>query len=420
MIGVCRTTYLVSLLILYVAIGNQVIADGQKEPARVKAALASPVGILLNASPGGRVMPWCTVSLTRPDTILTAHHCVTSKHSGDTLKVFFPYEGLREVDIASIEPFCRESRKPGIPNEPNGCSTRTDDLAILRLSAPYSLLQPLKPGQASDTTVGSKGSITGFGYHDEDSFEYGIRHEGEIFLDHCKDDSSPLAVSSADQSRALCFRFDWSIPGEVGIGPFDSGGPMFYVHEETGEKVIIGVARGSRPIYGTNGDVRLAKYVNLTNPFYQQWLAQEVFSRSFIPSPFSFEKLSTDDVRNLRPGTQADFNFDIKGLANRLILTLNHEPGPSMFPNNLDLKLPASLQANCDRYDSVEVCSVENPAAGTYRVSVVWGKQCQSDGQCTDPIYDAAYQMTAIALYDNPLVSAVGDSGARNMQSHNE
>ena len=95
-------------------------------------------------------------------------------------------------------------------------------------------------------------------------------------------------------------------------------------------------------------------------------------------------------------------------------------PGADPVLNNLDLKLPASLQANCDRYDSVEVCSVENPAAGTYRVSVVWGKKCRSDGQCTDPIYDAAYQMTAIALYDDPLVSTAGDTGTRNKQSHNE
>ena len=405
---------------MYVAIGNLVFADGQKEPTRVHTALASSAGMLLNATPGGTVMPWCTVSLTRPNTVLTAYHCVTSTHAGDTLKVFFPYEGLREIDLASIEPFCPESQKSGIPNEPIGCSTRTDDLVILKLSAPYSLLQPLKPGQASGTTIGSKGSIAGFGFHDEDLFEYGIKHEGEILLDHCKDESIPVTASSTNQSRALCFRFDWSIPGEVGIGPFDSGGPMFYIHEETGEKMIIGVARGSRSIYDSVGDVRLAKYVNLTDPFYQKWLAEKVFSGNFTPSPFSIEILSTDEVRNLDPRTQVDFTFNIKRLASRLILTLNHEPGPSMFPNNLDLKLPDSLQATCDKYDSVEVCSVENPAAGTYRVSVVWGKQCRSDGKCRDPIYDAAYQMTAIALYDNSFVSTVGNTGARNKQSHNE
>ena len=410
----CRNSSLLLLSILLVCNCIRAWADQPDEPTRVHATLASSAGILLNASPGGKVMPWCTVSLTRPDTILTAHHCVTSTHTGDTLKVFFPYEGLRDVDLASIKPFCLDSRESGKPNKPIGCSTRTDDLAILRLSSPYLLLQPSKPGKTSDTTVGSKGSIEGFGYQNDNSFGYGIKHEGEVLLDHCNNDSKPFAASSADQGRALCFRFDWSIPGEVGIGPFDSGGPMFHLHEETGEKVITGVARGSRPIYSTTGDVRLAKYVNLTDPFYQKWLAQEVFSESFILSPLSFEKLSTDEVRNLVPGIQADFTFDIKERASRLILTLNHEPGQSMYPNNLDLKLPASLQANCDRYDSVEVCSVENPAAGTYRVSVVWGKQCRSDGKCTDPIYDAAYQMTAIALYDDPLVSAVGDTGARN------
>jgi len=390
------------LSILLICSCIRVWADQPNEPTPAHTALASSAGMLLNASPGGKVMPWCTVSLTRPDTTLTAYHCVTSIHTGDTLKVFFPYEGLREVDLASVQPFCLKPRKAGKPNQPIGCSTRTDDLVILKLSEPYSLLQPLKPGRDTDTIIGSKANIAGFGYRDEDSFEYGIKHQGEILLGHCRDGSNSPENVSKDHGRALCFRFDWSIPGEVGIGPFDSGGPMFHVNEKTGKKIIIGVARGSRPIYDTDGDVRLAKYVNLTDPFYQKWLAKEVFSGSFIPSPFSIEIIATDEVQNLSPGTQTDITFDIKSLASRLILTLNHEPGPSMFPSNLDLKLPDNLQATCDRYDSVEVCSVENPAAGTYRVSVGWAKQCTSDGKCTDPIYDTAYQMTAIALYDNP------------------
>jgi hypothetical protein len=419
MIGHRRPLILVLLSIAWLFFDNFVIADEQTKPTRTNAELASTAGMLLKVSTEGEVLPWCTVSLTRPDTVLVAYHCVTSTHADDTLEVFFPYEGLRKVDPKSIEPFCLESLKSGEPNEPIGCSTWIDDLVVLRLSAPYSLLQPIKLGQASSTGIGSKGGIVGFGLRFGGSFEYGVKHEGEILLDPCKDARNPIETFSADQGRTLCFRFDWSNPEEIGIGPFDSGGPLFYVHEETGEKAIIGVARGSRLIYSTTGDERIAKYVNLTNPFYQKWLAEEVFAGG-SPTTFAIEKLSTDEVQNLKPVTKADFTFNIKERASRLILTLNHEPGPSMFPNNLDLKLPASLQANCDRYDSVEVCSVENPAAGTYQVSVVWGKQCRSDGQCTDPIYDAAYQMTAIALYDNPFVSTVGNTGARNKQSHNE
>jgi len=415
-----KNTWLVLFSILLACSCIQAWADKPSESTRVHDALASSAGMLLNTSPQGRVMPWCTVSLTRSDTVLTAYHCVTSTHAGDTLKVFFPYEGFKEVDLESIEPFCRKSHKLGKPNEPAGCSTQIDDLVILKLSSPYSLLQPLKLGQASSTSIGSIGSIAGFGLHDENSFEYGITHEGTVLIDRCKDHSGPVVGSSAGQGRALCFRFNWSNSEGGRIGPFDSGGPMFSIQRDTGKRVLIGVARGNWPINGTTDDERIAKYVNLTDPFYQKWLAEEVFSEVSILPPLSIEKLSTDEVRNLRPGTNVDFTFNVDEWANRLILTLNHEPGPSMFPNNLNLQLPASLQANCDRYDSVEVCSVENPAAGTYQVSVVWGKQCQSDGQCTDPIYDAAYQMTAIALYDNPLVSTVGNTGARNKQSHNE
>ena len=415
----CRDTWFMLPYILFF-FSCQVFADESNGPVRVDPALVSSAGILLNASHGGKFMPWCTVSLTRSNTVLTANHCVTSIHAGDTLKVFFPYEGIRDVNLESSQTFCFESHKTEKQNDSEECSLWIDDLAILRLSTPYSLLRPLKLGSSSVTNIGSRASIAGFGSQDLNQYRYGTKHEGEIVISDCGHGSDPANSSSADNARALCFQFDRSDSDGASIGPFDSGGPMLSVHMESGEKTLIGVARSSDVITDSTGNIRMAKYVNLTDPFYRTWLAGEVFSDDFIPPDFLIDKLTTDKVQNLKPKDQADYSYHIGQSASRLILTLNHEPGPSMFPNNLDLKLPGSLQANCDRYDSVEVCSVENPAAGTYRVSVVWGKQCRSDGQCTDPIYDAAYQMTAIALYDNPFVSAVGNTGARNKQSHNE
>jgi hypothetical protein len=400
--------WLIFLLALLFYPGSQVYAEKPAKPARVDTELASPAGLLLNASPGGSAVPWCTVSLTRPDAVLTAFHCVTSTHSGDTLKVFFPDEGIREVDHESIEPFCLESDRAGKQQVPKGCSAWTDDLVILGLSTPYSLIQPFKPGNASAAGPGSTGAIAGFGYQDTNLSRYGIAHQGEIVLSDCVSHGDPADSASEDHGRALCFLFDGSKPAETGIGPFDSGGPMFSTDEKTGERTLIGIARGSEVVSGSNGDLRMAKYVNLTDPFYQHWLAEEAFSGNFVPAANSIEKLVGDEVQNLEPGKKADYTLEIRESSSRLILTLNHDPGPSMFPNNLNIQLPDSLEASCERHASVEVCSVENPPAGAYRMSVGWSEQCTLDGKCTDSVYEAAYQMTAIAVYDNPAEATGG------------
>ncbi|MDH3926072.1 MAG: hypothetical protein OET41_15860, partial [Xanthomonadales bacterium] len=176
----------------------------------------------------------------------------------------------------------------------------------------------------------------------------------------------------------------------------------FTVDQATGERSLIGVALGSEPVDGSGGAVHMARYVNLTDPYYRDWLAREAFSGNTAPSAYFIEKLVKDDVRKLQPGKEAGFALNIRESSERLLLTLNHDPGPSLSPKNLDIQLPGSLEATCERHASVEVCTVENPPAGSYRVSVGWGEICRADGECEDPIYDSAYQVTAIALYDKP------------------
>ena len=399
---------------LLLVTSNHAFAENLNETTRAQPALASSAGMLLIASPGGKFMPWCTVSMIQADKVITAFHCVTSTHVGDSLKVFFPYEGLRAVDLSSIKPFCKESPESGKPNEPFGCSMQTDDLVIFGITVPYSLLQPSIIGQASSISFGSKGTIEGFGLHNVNSFKYGIKHEGEIVMGSCEVNNDGDTATSAVQGRVLCFRFSPSDPSETGIGPFDSGGPMFSIHEETGEHTIIGVARGSQPIYGTNGEERMANYVNLTDSFYQNWLAEAAAPGNSVPTDFSIKMLAEDEVQILKPESSVDYTFDIGESCSRLILTLNHDPGPSMLLNNLDIQLPGNLESSCERHASVEVCTVENPPAGTYQVSVGWGKQCGLDGKCTDPNNDVAYQMTAIALYENPSVIIGGHSASGN------
>lgn len=397
-----RLTGLILLSAWGFCTGGAAFVEMRKEPAQKHAAPALPAGILLQVSPGGKAVIWCSVSLTRPDGVLTAFHCISSMHSGDALKVFFPYEGIREVDRGSIRPFCFESDQDGEQHGPETCSDWTDDLVVLELTAPYSLLQPFKLGVASAASNNSRAGITGFGYQDEELSRYGVAHRGETIISQCVAGGDPAAADSEENDRALCFRFDGTKPSEARIGPFDSGGPMFTVDAKTGEKNLVGVALGSEPIGGTDGAMRMARYVNLTDPYYRDWLASEAFSGNSVSAAFSIETLVEDDVRELQPGENDEYVLEVRKSSSRLILTLNHDPGPSLAPNNLDLKLPDSLEAICERHVSVEACSVEKPPAGRYRIRVGWGEICGPDGECGDPVHESAYQMTAIALYDSP------------------
>jgi hypothetical protein len=339
---------------------------------------------------------------------------VTSTHSGDVLKVYFPYEGIREVDPDGIEPFCLESDGAGKQRGPEGCSAWTDDLVILGLSAPYLLIAPFKPGNASVAGIGSTGAIAGFGYQDMSLSSYGIVHEGEVVLSDCVSQGDPADSATTDHGRALCFLFDGSKPAETGIGPFDSGGPMYLTHEETGERILIGIARGSEAVPGSNGNLRMAKYVNLTDPFYRSWLTENAFSEDPIPPFFPVEKIYTDEVRQLKPNSTADYAFNVRQSTSRLILTLNHDPGSSGFPNNLDLQLPDGIEASCERHASVEVCYVESPLAGAYRMSVGWNERCGLVRKCAESNNEVAYQMTAIAVYDDISTPSGGTRAVGN------
>ena len=177
---------------------------------------------------------------------------------------------------------------------------------------------------------------------------------------------------------------------------------MFTVDQTTREKSLVGVALGSEPVDGSGGAVQMARYVDLTDPYYRDWLASEAFSGEVMPASYSIETLVKDDVRELQPGQKAEFNLNIGESSERLLLTLNHDPGPSLSPKNLDIQLPDSLEAVCERHVNVEACSVANPPAGSYRFSVGWGESCSSDGECRDSVHNSAYQVTAVALYDKP------------------
>lgn len=375
------------------------------------------VGMLLRREPSGELSLACTAALTQPDTLLSAGHCLAALHARETLWSYFPYEGFSEVDLAKSELFCTRAARTGNANVPDGCSPRIDDLAMLKLKTPYLIIRPEQLQESPIDAEGAEATIAGFGSDNEPPFEYGIMRGTGVTLEECR--VIPEGYGEAGDTRKiaareLCFTFDGSNPSKPGITPFDSGGPMYWTPTPGVHGPMIGVARGSAYADYRNSDLQEAKYVDLTNPFYAQWLEEKVFSDAPTKAAYAVEDLKVVGLEFLSPIVNRPdiYEIELTGQPVRIIVTLNHEPGSQKYRNNLDLVMSEGLTASCDRHQSVEVCRMESPQAGTHTVKVAWSKSCARGDYCANPIYEVAYQMRIVALYDvhgsSPVKPPVG------------
>lgn len=365
--------------------------------AGMKAAapsLASSVGMLLIQKPNKSPMPLCTISLTKANAGLTARHCVDQVHVGDSLKVFFPYEGIRDVDMASINRF--ELSQQLAANLPS--SVPEDDLAMVEFNNPYTIISPEPLDAGSTAASGGKGIVVGYGFDNEDEYDHGIKREASVFLSPCDPQGTGGAATQAIERRKLCFSYDQANPDSIAMMAFDSGGPMFQKDSEGKPGNVIGVARGSRLVDTADSDSGRSVYVNLTDPYYQTWLAESNPSSSVPRSEISFEDLKSEEAGYISPLSQVDYPLDIPELARELIFTLNHQPGPERFLNNLDLQMPQGQELECTRLPTVEICTIKCSFPESFTFTVGWGELKRSDGRPFNAQYDVGYQMTAIAL----------------------
>ncbi len=356
------------------------------------------VGILLKGDTDTTYWPHCTVTLVSPTRVLAARHCVKNLH-GDDLKVFFPFEGIGEISEDGISEFCEESNTQ--------CSMRIDDLVLLKLSTPFMTLPTAQLGKLADLIISGEKTIVGYGLDDGSSSDNGIKREGRIVLNQCNKCTPADAQNNmpSDDNRSLCFNFGTRETSHAGLNTVgnqlgDSGGPMLDTGIES--HPVIGVARESDWTCG-DLDQKEGQYVNLTHSHYRKWLSAafcgpscEVTSTEYVEKLLEIElaRLDHDDFQN-------DHQIVIQPGAKKLIVTMNHAVG-GWNPDPSDLDIILDLETECTRYVGVEVCTVDRPAPGLHKVSV---KRIHKS---------AAYQMTAIALYENESAIMGGNPGTGN------
>lgn len=366
-------------------------------------SLAASVGMLLLQKWGEEPLPLCTISLVKPGIGLTALHCWEQVHGGDSLKVFFPYEGIRDVNLDTVKPFELSQQQ----SHANLAVFQPEvDLVYMEFNKPYTFISPESVATGITVVPDSEGTVMGYGFNVEDQFDYGISREATVPLRSCVAGDSEDSSEQEITGQYLCFSYDPNDPDRIAMMAYDSGGPMFQSVVVTGTQVelaraIIGVAKGGKGVDVDGSGLAQAVYLNLGDPFYQPWLTSHVSSSATTTnSEYQLiEVLAEDPVMTMSPFTdQVDYTFNISTLARELIFTMNHQPGPEMFPDNLDLQLPSTSKPDCIQLPTVEVCRIRCPQSGVFELSVGWGTLEEPDGTPFTAQHDVEYQMTAVSL----------------------
>lgn len=327
----------------------------------------SPVGMILLGT-DGRFYPHCTGILTAPDVLLSARHCVARLHAGDQLKLFMPFGGIRDLVIENVDLYCEEGD--------TDCSTHVDDVAYVKLAMPFDIVPAATRGETPSTAPDSTAKIYGFGLSDKSLSDNGILRSGDVILDDCNActldelaDSDPSAGG-----RLICFDFAWA--AAVGVDNLhgnldgDSGGPMMVAATLPNNTVGISSRVDWRC---SKEDDQEGRYVNITHDNYSDWLEDAFCEPPCTPLTGElWDTVTLEPLGSVDPATGTrSYTLMVRPFTKRMVLTLNHEiNGYNPFPDDLELVLPEGLDADCERHDGAEACTVDQPPQGDYQLIV--------------------------------------------------
>jgi hypothetical protein len=334
----------------------------------------APVGVLLTRN-GKNWWPACSLVLTRPGTVLTARHCITSAVAPRDAIVFFPYEGVRQLSADGVHLPCDDAG--------SNCAA---DIVLLELERPYRLLPPARRNAAAIPLLGTSATALGFGASNPLLSDRGLMHRGRLVVEEC------LCKKREDASgRQVCFRVDYG-PDAPSLWQFanfggDSGGALFGGDGTSFE--LIGLSNGFDSgcakglLEGRYVDVRAAAGLEVLDDFF----CDEGCS---MPNPVAHDVLLAVELAYVPESGEDRYPVRIGAGTTELLINLNHETAgfqPEAV-TDLSIILPASLEGECSRYYGVESCRVSNPPPGAYSIDIR-----RESG-------NPAYQLTVIAILE--------------------
>lgn len=301
----------------------------------------------------------CTVTLIGCQTALTAAHCVcTDPTTGEELApaecasagflgtadkaVFFHDAGVFAVSSVVVHP----QRNPG-----NETSAPLHDLAVIRLASPVTGIAPAVINQNAAIASGATGTIVGFGLTSGSASDLGIKRSGAITTSPC------------DIPGHVCWEFSGS-QSNTCVG--DSGGPLFV---STAQGLVLA---------GVTSFGRRASCL-ATDFSYDA----DVFSdRDWILSAAGAD-LATGPVQCSALPNAGAVNTSVLGRVDFVVSQVTSTPvtvpagttqlrvgTSSGHPLQTLLTEPAGTTTLCSSGIPVGYCEVDNPARGSYKVTV--------------------------------------------------
>lgn len=350
-------------------------------------------GALLYPSSGGSINEnnagsWCTGTLIGCETFLTAAHCVADDGNPSRYWVFLQHAGIRAVSSITPHPSYTSA---GFPRY---------DVAVLKLGAPVTGIDPSDLNTQTTPPVGTEGIIAGYGQTSGSAGDYGIKRFGRVVTTSCTGQGSQDLV---------CWQFANPVgaPGEdSNTCNGDSGGPL-YVNLGGGQ-VVAGITSG-----GSNSSCLATDSSFDADVFTYRSFIQGVLGSDSTSTCGGLAPVGDGDVTvvgfdgDLSGGNSTDdHTFSVSSSASELRVTLKGEDNSN--PLNADMYVKQGTGASTSSFDcksdggaSVGQCVFSNPTPGTWSVHV---RRVSGNGE---------YQVTSTAFGGEPPVCGndINESG---------
>ena len=340
-------------------------------------ALMYSSGGTINANNAGS---WCSGTLIGCSTFLTAAHCVEDDTSPNAYWVFLQHSGVHSVVSVTPHPNYTSSNFP------------RDDVAVLKLGAPVTGINPTALNDVDSPAFGTTGTIAGFGRTGGSSEDYGIKRYGDVQTTDCSGQ-----LSGVGNTELVCWQFSSPVgaPGDdSNTCNGDSGGPLFI--DFGGTETVAGITSG-----GTSSSCLATDFSYDTNVFsYRTWIAGQLGSDSTsvcggLPAvgTSDVQVVGFDGALSSNPST-ATLPVSISGSPSVLRFAFKADDrinadfyvaqGASVSTTNFDCKAEGN--------GSVGICEFTSPANGDWTVLV---RRVSGSGD---------YQITATAFGGDPPV----------------